>query len=217
MKTLCEELVVSRMTVVRGLNRYGYYSSVNLNASYYTLHDTPRFNELGLWTYRDICFSKHGSLGNTLVALAENAPGGLTVLELEQLVKTKVGNLLSRLCRQNELSRFFAGRHAVYLAVDDKIRQRQQQQRERARQESQARLSSSDTAWGTFPSGCDVVTVLEVLMQIIKTPKADAAELARALRARGVKITAVQVQRVLKFYAIQKKTEDWPSRTWRSD
>lgn len=217
MKTLCEELVVSRMTVVRGLNRYGYYSSVNLNASYYTLHDTPRFNELGLWTYRDICFSKHGSLGNTLVALAENAPGGLTVLELEQLVKTKVGNLLSRLCRQNELSRFFAGRHAVYLAVDDKIRQRQQQQRERARQESQARLSSSDTAWGTFPSGCDVVTVLEVLMQIIKTPKADAAELARALRARGVKITAVQVQRVLKFYAIQKKTEDWPSRTWRCD
>jgi hypothetical protein len=205
MKALREELAVSHMTVVRALTKYGYHSSVNHNASFYTLHDIPRFDEDGLWTYREICFSEHGNLSKTLVALTKNAPAGLTVLELEQRVKTKVGNLLSRLCQQNELSRCFAGRQAVYLAADNKRQQRQQRRRAQERQESQARLSSSDTDQDAFPPHYDVVTVLEVLIQIIKTPKADAAELAKALRARGVKITAVQVQRVLNFYAIQKK------------
>jgi hypothetical protein len=50
-----------------------------------------------------------------------------------------------------------------------------------------------------------VVTVLEVLIQVIKTPAANAAELAKSLRSRGVKITAVQVQRVLDFYSVKKK------------
>jgi hypothetical protein len=42
-------------------------------------------------------------------------------------------------------------------------------------------------------------------MQIIKTPAAEAAELAKMLRVRGVKTTAVKVQRVLDFYGIKKK------------
>jgi hypothetical protein len=205
MKALREELDVSHMTVVRALKKYGYHSSVNHNAAYYTLHDIPCFDEDGLWTYRGTCFSEHGNLGKTLVALIENAPAGLTVREMAQRVKTKVGNLLSRLCQQNALSRCFAGRQAVYLAADSERQLRQQRQRAQERQESQARRSSSDTDQAAFPPHYDVVTVLEVLIQIIKTPKADAAQLAKALRARGVKITAVQVQRVLDFYALQKK------------
>jgi len=156
-----------------------------------------------LWTYREVCFSEYGSLSKTLVHLAEESPAGLTVAELEQRVKTKVGNLLSRLCQQQQLSRCFAGREAVYLAVDAERQQRQ----ERERQESNAprTSSSSDVGQAGFPPRYDVVTVLEVLIQIIKTPAAEAAELAKAMRARGVKITAVQVQRVLDFYAIKKK------------
>lgn len=205
MRDLCEELDVARMTVVRALSAYGYYSSVNHNAAYYTLHDTPCFDEVGLWTYRDICFSQHGSLMKTLVVLVELAPAGRTVLELEELVNTKVGNLLSRLRQENELDHYYAGRHAVYLAVDDKIRERQQQQRERSRQESQATRPSSRTDQLTFPPRCDVLVVLEVLMQVIRTPEADTPELAKALRTRGVKITAVQVRRVLDFYSLKKK------------
>ena len=203
MRILCEELTVSHMTVFRALRKYGYHSSVNHNASYYTLHDMPRFDQDGLWTYREVCFSEHGSLNKTLVNLVEKSPAGLTVAELEQRVKTKVGNLLSRLCQQQQLSRCFAGRQAVYLAVDTERQQRQ----EREQQEILALRtpSSPDVGETSFPPRCDVVTVLEVLIQIIKTPAAETAELAKAMRARGVKITAVQVQRVLDFYAIKKK------------
>ena len=209
MKILREELAVSHMTVFRALNKYGYHSSVNHNASYYTLHDIPRFDEDGLWTYREICFSEYGSLSKTLVNLVEKSPTGLTVAELEQRVKTKVGNLLSRLCQQQQLSRCFAGREAVYLAVDSEMQRRQ----ERARQESRGLrdFSSSDAEPPRFPPGYDVITVLEILMQIIRTPAVESAELAKVLRARGVKITAVKVQRVLDFYDDQKKTEHSPS------
>lgn len=205
MSTLCEEMDISHMTVVRALNKYGYHSSVNHNASYYTLRDTPCFNEDGLWTYRHVCFSEHGSLGKTLVALAEKAPTGLTVSEFEQRVNTKVGNLLSRLCQQDELSRCFAGRRAVYLAADRKRQQQQQRERERERQETQATEASATTEQAAFPPNYDAVTVLEVLIQIIKTPHSDAAQLAKTLRVRGVKMTAAGVQRVLDFYALQKK------------
>ena len=203
MRILREELAVSHMTVFRALNKYGYHSSVNCNASYYTLHDTPRFDKNGLWTYREICFSEHGSLSKTLISLAEKSPAGLTVAELEQLVKTKVGNVLSRLCQQQQLSRCFAGREAVYLAVDTE----RQQQQERERQEGHAlrAVSSLGSDRAPFPPRYDVITVLEILMQVIKTPAAEAAELAKALRVRGVRITAVKVQRVLDFYGIKKK------------
>jgi hypothetical protein len=205
MKDLRKKQTVSHMTVVRALKKYGYHRSVNHNGSYYTLHDVPRFDVDGLWAYREICFSEYGNLGETLVTLVENASAGMTVLELEQRVKTKVGNLLSRLCQQNELTRCFVGRHAVYLAAKSKKQEQQKRQRAEEEQESRATRSSSDTDRSAFPPRCDVVTVLEVLIQIIKTPKAGAAEVANALRARGVKITVVQVQRVFDFYALQKK------------
>lgn len=202
---LCHELTVSRMTVVRALNKHGYHSSVNHNASYYTLRDLPRFDEDGLWSYRGVCFSKHGSLAQTLLALAQNSPAGSMVRELEKRVQTRVGNLLSRLCRERKLSRCFVGHEAVYMAVDDERRQQQQEERERRQRELQASRGSSAADRLDLPPRYDVATVLEVLIQVIKTPRANAAQIGKALRGRGLKINTVQVQQVLEFYALQKK------------
>lgn len=203
MKTLRQELGVSHMTVFRALRKHGYYSSVNHNASYYTLHEIPRFDEDGLWTYRGICFSKHGSLSKTLESLVEKSPAGMTIGEVEQRVNTKAGNLLSRLRQQQQLSRCFAGHRVVYLAVDSRKRARQERQRRERLAAGVSRRSSADEA--RFPERYDAVTVLEVLIQIIKSPAAEPAELAKALRARGVKISAARVRRVLEFYAVKKK------------
>jgi hypothetical protein len=208
MDFLCQQLRVSHMSVVRALKKYGYFTSINHNAAYYTLHDIPRFDDDGLWSYRNICFSSHRTLAKTLVALVQNAPAGLSVAQLQQRLNTKVGNLLSRLCQENELTRCFLGRQAVYLAVEPQRQQRQRQELER--QQPQQQSPATTTALGetdspSFPPRCDVVLVLEVLIQIIKAPTADAAGLAQAIRARGVQINARQVQRVIDFYSLQKK------------
>jgi hypothetical protein len=205
MNNLCQQLLVSHMSVVRALKKHGYFSSINHNASYYTLHEIPRFDQDGLWSYRNICFSSHGTLAKTLVTLVQKAPAGLTVAQLQQRLGTKVGNLLSRLCRQKELTRCFLGRQAVYLAVEPQRQKRQREQLELQQEETPATTASGGTDSPSFPPSCDVVLVLEVLIQIVKTPRADARELAKAIRARGVKIDARQVQRVIDFYALQKK------------
>jgi hypothetical protein len=205
MKTLCGELDVSHMTVVRACKKYGYLSSINRKATFYTLHDVPRFDRDGLWLHHDICFSQHGTLLETLVRLIQNAPAGFTVAELEQRLRTRVGNLLSRLCGQQAVTRCFTGRQAVYLAIDGPRQQQQRDARERHRSESPVPAPINPAAESAFPPRCDVILVLEVLIQIIKRPQADAHAVARELRTNGRKITGVQVQRVFDFYSIKKK------------
>jgi len=207
MNALRDDLDVSHMTVVRALKKYGYHTSVNHNAMFYTLQDIPRFDDEGLWHHNRICFSIHRTLDKTLVALVRNSSAGITVAELEERLNTKVGNLLSRLCGQEKLARCFYGRHAVYVAVARQHQRRQRDQREQLQQEAQAAVASSHGDKSTFPADCDVVVVLEILIQIINTPQADAAALAKAVRTRGVTIRAAQVQRVLDFYALQKKRD----------
>lgn len=210
MHQLCQHLQVSHMSVVRALKKYGYFTSVNHNARYYTLHDIPRFDEDGLWTYRDVCFSSRHTLSKTLVALVQNADAGLTVAQLQQRLDTGVGNLLSRLCHQNQLTRCFVGRQAIYLVAEPRRQEQQREQLQRQQQTAAAATAEDAGRSPPFPPHCDVVLVLEVLIQIIKAPRTGAAELAKAIRARGVKINARQVQRVLDFYGIQKKTTHSP-------
>ncbi len=55
------------MTVFRILSEYGYHTSYNRNAAFYALRDVPQFDPAGLWAYRGIRFSRHGSLSDTIV------------------------------------------------------------------------------------------------------------------------------------------------------
>ena len=82
MKAMRHQFQLSHMTVFRILKEYGYYTSYNYNASYYTLQDVPQFDPLGLWAYRDIRFSRYGTLNETIVAAVEKATAGMTVREV---------------------------------------------------------------------------------------------------------------------------------------
>jgi len=97
LQQLQRQFQVSHMTVFRALKKHGYYTSYNHNAAYYTPADVPQFDEWGLWAWRDVHFSREGTLLNTLRALVTQAPAGLTVGELQQRLQTRVANLLSRL------------------------------------------------------------------------------------------------------------------------
>ena len=55
----------SRMSVFRRLKPLGYLSSFTDAGGYYTLQDIPKFDMLGLWFYRDVGFSRAGTLKST--------------------------------------------------------------------------------------------------------------------------------------------------------
>lgn len=199
MKAMRHQFQLSHMTVFRILKEYGYYTSYNYNARYYTLRDVPQFDPLGLWTYRDIRFSCYGTLNETIVAVVKKATAGLTVREVEDCLQTKAANLLCRLVHDGQLQqRPFRGRQLVYLAAETKQADQQFQIRQQALQ--QPTVPQRD-----LPQGCSSSEVIEILRQMILSPQADPDQLARELRGRDVQATIRQVRRVIDHYALEKK------------
>ncbi len=185
------------MTVFRALKQHGYFTSFNHNARYYTLADKPQFAPNGLWFYRSIGFSRHGSLTQTLVALVRESAAGATPEDLTHLLRTPVGNLLARLAGQAQLARQRIGRRVFYLASDP------QRQEEQWRHRQQPDAPSAPAA--ALPAGVAATTVLPLLAELIRFPCRSVDQLTCALLRQGVLVDASRVQTVLAFYQLEKK------------
>jgi len=205
MQNLRERFQLSYMTVFRALRKYGYFNSYNHNARYYVLHDVPQFDDWGLWAYRDVRFSRYGSLPDTLAALVEKAAAGQTVRELEERLQVPVANLLSRLVHEGRLqSQTLHGRRAIYLVADPELAAAQKRQREEL-------TPSAAPIAAHLPTGMAATEVIEVLREKILSPDFTPDQLARRLRDRRVSLTAGQVREVFDFYALEKKRHRWRS------
>ena len=200
MEQIRRQFQISHMTVVRALKKFGYYASYNHNASYYVLRDVPEFDDWGLWTYRDVRFSRYHTLPATIVAVVTRAPAGLTVQELEERLQTKAANLVSRLVSGGQVQgERIAGRHLVYVASNRHVRAQQLELRQRQLQKEFAGGATE------LPFGCSALEVIAILRAMILLSEDDAGRLARRLQAGGAHITAGQVHRVLDHYGVKKK------------
>src|SRR3972149_9349656 len=66
----------SRMTVFRRLSEVGYLPSYSHAGRFYTLLGMPAFDAAGLWQHQGVCFSRHGTLKETVIHLVEEAEAG---------------------------------------------------------------------------------------------------------------------------------------------
>ena len=113
------------VTVFRKLATLPYRSSYSHRGAYYTLDSIAQYDELGLWTYRDIHFSRHGSLLDTAAVLVPRAPAGYLVEELETVVQVAAKDALRQLAHAGRLHRAqWEGRY-LYCAPDRTRRQEQ--------------------------------------------------------------------------------------------
>lgn len=123
------------VTVFRKLSTLSYRTSYSHRGAYYTLDSLARYDPLGLWSWRDIHFSRHGSLLETAATLVTNAPAGYFADELEAVVHVAVKDPLRRLVQEDRLQRReLAGRY-LYCAVDRARRQAQWATRQAQAQE----------------------------------------------------------------------------------
>jgi predicted transcriptional regulator len=203
MRTLRRRRGCSHMTVVRALKKTGYHNSFNANAAYYALPETVVFDADGLWFHRQIGFSQHGNLPQTLVALVERSPAGCTVAELEVRLGTPVATLLSRLVRHGRLAVVYHGRRALYLAAAAEPRSRQEAQRPTL---TPAAAVPAVMAGPTLPTGVSAFQVIALLSALIQAPGTQVPTLVRRLRQRGVVLTAKQIRGIQAFYDLEKKT-----------
>jgi hypothetical protein len=130
-------------TVFRKLATLAYRTSYSHRGAYYTLDTIAHYDELGLWSYNDIHFSRQGTLLDTATTLVTHAPAGYFTHELEALVHVAAKDALRQLAQQGRLyRRELAGRY-LYCAVERERRQRQwaaRQAQQRPEDELQAAI-----------------------------------------------------------------------------
>src|SRR4030042_1324957 len=95
----------SRTTIFRILKAVGYFTSYSHAGRFYTLRHIPRFDRLGLWSWRGIGFSSHGTLRLTLIFLIDQSEGGQTHEELQRQLGLRVHDTLLSLGRDRSIAR----------------------------------------------------------------------------------------------------------------
>jgi hypothetical protein len=187
---LAAKLQYSIPSVRRFLSEVGYYSSFTHNGGWYTLRSIPRFGPDGLWFYRDIGFSRVGSLTQTLVDLTTRSLAGMTAEQLGKKLHCRCHSVLVQLCRHGKLQRQRLGRSYVYIAVDP---------RTAAIQRHAMAMQSAPLA--QLPAEI----ALLVLAEFIRNPKSDFEQLARALASsKGATIEVEQIERLFEQHGLKK-------------
>ena len=171
----------SRRSLFRDLDHVGYRTSYTHAGRYYTLADFPEFDELGLWYYGDIGFSRAGTLKETAAVQVEEAPTGFIHAELQRLLRVRVHNALLDLVHEGRIGRArFRGVH-LYVSADagrsaEQVARREEM--ERMLRDALRLLTDEET--------------IEVLVEALQAAPAvpDPAVVAERLAARGFDLTA---------------------------
>jgi hypothetical protein len=198
----------SRRSLFRDLTGLGYLTSHSHAGRYYTLADIANFDELGLWSLRDIGFSRAGTLKQTVAIQVEDAPDGRTHAELQDLLRVRVHNTLLGLVREGRVAREpFEGLH-LYLSADAERAAQQMKRRTEA-----VRVVTEALRAPTSEESMEIL--VEALQAAPQVP--EAALVAKRLAARGVRIEGRHVQQVFEAHGLQpeKKTARPSSRPSR--
>lgn len=113
------------VTVFRKLRELDYLTSYSHRGRYYTLREVAQFDIDGLWSYRSIWFSEHGTLLATAQAFVERSAKGYFAEELAQTLHVEVHDVLRLLVQRRRLRRQEVSGIYLYTSTDVQTRKRQ--------------------------------------------------------------------------------------------
>lgn len=140
------------MTVFRKLRQLGYCSSYSHGGAYYTLEETPRYDEHGLWRCGPAGFSRHGTLLATCEALARQAAAGCFAGELKSLLGVEVKGALLQLFRQGRIGRRKVAGRYLYCHAQPGARRRQLLKRQTSEEQLRSQLPALQSLAGKLQS-----------------------------------------------------------------
>jgi len=195
---LADWLSCSVVTARRRLKSWNACTSYNLNGRYYTLPETARFNDRGLWQCQGAFFSRHGNLKQTLIHFVTHSAQGLSSSELGEILGLQPRSFLSHfrghpsVYRENSMGRW------IWFAADPKTR----------KQQTQTRLAQEQTRALRMPSDSEAVMIL---VDLIRHPDSGAEQIAHRLVSRQTNINVAAIRQLLDYHGLVKKTLDTPS------
>ena len=188
---LKELLQCSIPTVRNRLRAWRVYTSFNQNGRYYTLPRIPVFDEYGLWWYKQIGFSKHGNLKQTLIKIVRDSAVGLDASQIGRLLRLAPRSFLSHfravagLHRESQRGRF------IYFSDEPSILLKQKSRREQAAKRARAEIPSDAAAVAVFAD-------------LVKHPDSTLADCSKRLKRKGVAIAPGAIGNLLDRHGIKK-------------
>ena len=143
-------------TVFRKLAELASRTSYSHRGKYYTLDEIACFDELGLWSFRSVYFSKHGTLLRTCENLVHEAEAGYATEELENVLNVGVKDPLRKLAGDGRIHREKVAGRFVHFSLDRSTRREQL----RARRIFDARPSSFGAGMRVVPEELKAAIVL---------------------------------------------------------
>ena len=184
-------LQCSPTTVRRRLNGWKVYTSYNKNGQYYTPPSIPQFSKKGLWRYRGIFFSKHGTLKNTIIHFVRTSQKGLSNAELAEITGVNPQSFMPQFKELTEIRREKYRRQVVYYCSDPQVYQSQKEKR-----------FPLEPPLSTLPPDAQSIAIL---VERIRNPKSSLAELSRILSRKGYTIGEQAIRGLLEYHGLEKK------------
>ncbi len=188
---LSDLLRCSNVTSRRRLKQWQALTSYNRNNRYYTLPSIPTFSKLGLWHYRGVFFSKHGTCKQTVIHLVQISAKGLSNTELAEVLGENPNSLLAHFDEIPGITRERHGRNIVYFSSEQEVYKQQQR----------ARFPPEPSAT-ELPSDAQAVIIL---VELIHHPGMSVDELAADLKTKGQAVEAGSIAALFERYQIDKK------------
>lgn len=193
---LLEMLDCSVITVRRRLKEWNAISSYNKNGKYYTLPDIAKFDNYGLWFYKDIGFSTNGNLIQTIIHLVSSSVAGLFGEEIFGLLHLNSYTVLSKMINKSYLHREKMFGKYIYFSENKDVYSRQLRERIILNEQQSVKLLSN------------TVGVI-VLVEFILNPELKPSEISRRLSNKGVNVTESLISNFFAYHGILKKTRDF--------
>ena len=169
LKTIVQLIDRSIPTARRRIKDWGILSSYNQNGRFYTLPEIAEFDEHGLWHWKEVSFSRYGTLNKTVVELVIQSKAGLDGREIGSLLRLNPRSFLSAFSSHEQLTRRKIKGRFVYFAADPNIFAEQLQRR--------------DARSGRLPSAIEAVAIL---VEKVKHPFLDDQAISQRLRKQQV-------------------------------
>jgi hypothetical protein len=190
-----------RESILRDLKSIGYFSSYNARGKYYTLSETPEFDELGIWKYQNAYFSIKRTLLDTAEHLVNISDAGLTHDELRRMLGIDLQNSLYQLIATDKIIRRQINTHYVYFSkriIESQIEKRNAILAEPAENEP---ITPPNTR--KHPD-IPLVLIIDILVAVLRGHDTNSA-VHSYLKRTGSSVTEQQVMTVFLHYSIGKK------------
>jgi hypothetical protein len=196
---ICLKFDCAPITARKYLKDFDYLSSYNQNSQFYTLSKFAKFDELGIWRYKEKLFTKYRTLENLIVSLIDRSVKGYSSKEIESIVKVKVWVGLGKLTKRKKVRKVQFGGECFYFTSKGDSKSKIQLKRRFRKKEIDI---SQYENWETVER---LRQTILILLEIIRKHPQSNGQLCGLIAKRYPEISSTQVNDIIREHGLSLK------------